>query len=72
MKEITIGTDKYKIHHNAGIATQILQKIVQWMEDPRHYAATCGEGVWQDDDCQTDCIPLIVDIIDNVLQPELI
>lgn len=69
-KQITIGSNQYNINYDPKTAMEVLNKIVEWMEDEKHYAAHSGEGIMQDDNCQIDSPELISDIVDDFLQPE--
>ena len=71
-KEITIGGNLYSINYTPEAAEEIFEKIIAWMEDKKHYASSCGEGIWQSDNCIIDAPELIADIVDNVLKPKFI
>ena len=69
-RKIKIGDTKYTVLYSPETADEIINKILEWMEDPRHYASACGEGFLQDDNCQIDAPYLIADIIDEILKPK--
>ena len=71
-REITIGSSVYSIDVTPETAMHVLEKIIQWMEHPAHYAASCGESIMQDDDTLIDAPVLVSDIIDDVLKPKFI
>lgn len=70
MRQIKIGDIKYAVQDGPEVANQVLEKIFEWMQDERHYAAHSGEGIIQDDNCTIDAPELISDIIDDILTPE--
>ena len=70
MKEITIGGYTYQINYSQETADAVLDKIIEWMCKKSHSASTCGEGIMQDDNCQTDAPELISDIVDDILKPK--
>lgn len=61
---------QYEIADDDATKASIFDKIVAWMQDPEHYASSCGEGMAQDDNCQIDAINLIIDIVDDCLKPK--
>jgi hypothetical protein len=71
-KEIIIGSNIYKIDVTTDNALNIMYKIIDWMEQPNHYAASSGEGIMQSDDTIIDAPELISDIVDNILKPKFI
>ncbi len=71
-REITIGSNVYSIDVTPETATQVLEKIIQWMEMPDHYAANCGEGIMQNDNTIIDAPVLVSDIIDDILKPKFL
>ena len=72
MKKIRIGHSYYNINYTQEAADKIMNKIIDWMEEPSHYAASCGEGIMQSDNTLINAPNLIVDIVDNILKPEFI
>lgn len=70
MKQIQIGGYKYNIQYTSEVADTILNKIIEWMEDDKHYASSHGEGIMQDDNCQIDAPILIASIVDYILKPK--
>lgn len=72
MKRIKIGDNFYYIKYTEEAASEIIDKIIAWMEESSHYAAHSGEGIMQGDNCIIDAPELIADIIDNILKPEYI
>src|SRR5687767_7399701 len=70
MRQIKIGERNYVVQDGAEVATQVLEKIFEWMQHKKHYAAHSGEGIMQDDNCTIDAPELISDIIDGILMPE--
>lgn len=71
-KEIKIGNNIYKINYTPETADAILNKVIEWMEHPEHYAAHFGEGIMQSDNTVIDASELISDIVDNILKPKFI
>lgn len=72
MKEIVIGDCIYKINYAPEVADAILNKVIEWMENPKRYASSSGEGIMQDDNCQIYAPVLISEIVDDILQPKFI
>ena len=71
-KQIKIGNNIYEINYSPETADAILNKIIEWMEHPNHYAAHSGEGIMQSDNTIIDAPDLISDIVDVILQPKFI
>ena len=71
-REITIGGSKYIIQCGEQEVSAVFNKVVDWMQNPKHYAAHSGEGIMQDDNCQIDAPELISDIIDDIIQPKYV
>lgn len=72
METIKIGQSLYNIEYSQEAADRALHKILDWMQEPSHYASRCGEGIMQNDDCLIDAPELIADIVDDILKPEFI
>lgn len=72
MKEIEIGSNIYRINYSQDVAQKILDKIIEWMEHPDHYASHSGEGIMQSDNTVIDAPELISDIVDDILKPSFI
>ena len=70
MKQVKIGDSVYEINYTQESADAIINMVIKWMENPRHYASSCGEGIMQDDNCLIDAPELVSSIIDEVLIPE--
>jgi hypothetical protein len=71
-KEITIGGCVYTIEFTTDNALKIMHKIIDWMEDPDHYAAHSGEGIMQSDNTLIDSPELISNIVDDILKPKFV
>jgi hypothetical protein len=71
-KEIKIGRSIWRINYTPETADAILNKIIEWMEDPSHYASHSGESIFQSDNTIIDAPELIADIVDNILKPEFV
>lgn len=71
-KTIKIGGNIYEINYTPETADAILNKIIEWMEHPEHYAAHSREGIMQSDNTIIDAPDLISDIVDDILQPKFI
>jgi len=71
-KEIKIGDCIYKVNYTSEVADAILNKIIEWMQHPSHYASHSGEGIMQSDNTLIDAPELISDIVDDILQPKFV
>ena len=72
MKQIKIGHGTYEINYSPETAHAVLNKIIEWMEEPNHYASNSGEGIMQSDNTIIDAPDLISDIVDDILKPKFI
>jgi hypothetical protein len=71
-KQIKIGGTEYTIQYTPEVADQILNEIIKWMEHPDNYAASCWEGIAQNDNTLINAPDLIGKIVDNYLQPKCV
>lgn len=71
-KEIKIGSCVYRIEYTQEVADAVLNKVIEWMQHPDHYAAHSGEGIMQSDNTVIDAPELISDIVDDVLKPKFV
>jgi hypothetical protein len=71
-KEIKIGDCIYKINYTPETADAVLNKIIKWMQHPKHYASSSGEGIMQSDNTMLAAPILISDIVDDILKPEFV
>ena len=71
-REIIVGGSKYQIEYTPKAAMEVLQKIIEWMEDRKHYAAASGEGIMQSDNTIIDAPVLVSEIVDDILKPKFI
>ena len=72
IKKINVGGRIYEICYSEESAKEVLDKIIEWMEDPEHYASYSGEAIMQSDNTLIDAPELISDIVDNILRPKFI
>lgn len=49
------------------VRNALYEKIVEWIEQ-NGIAATSGEGIMQDDECQITAPELLGEIVDNILE----
>jgi len=71
-KQIKIGSCIYEIPYTPETAQAVLDKLIEWMEHPNHYASAHGEGIMQSDNTVIDAPDLIADIVDDILQPKFL
>lgn len=71
-KEIKIGSCVYHIEYTQEVADAVLNKVIEWMQHPDHYAAHSGEGIMQSDNTVIDAPELISDIVDDILKPKFV
>jgi hypothetical protein len=71
-KEIKIGSCVYRIEYTQEVADAVLNKVIEWMQHPDHYAAHSGEGIMQSDNTVIDAPELISDIVDDILKPKFV
>ena len=71
-KQIKIGDCIYEVQYTQEAADAILNKVIEWMENPNHYTAHSGEGIMQSDNTIIDAPDLISDIVDDILKPKFI
>lgn len=72
IKEIKIGDCIWRINYTPETADAVLNKIIEWMQHPKHYTSHNGEGIMQSDDTIIDAPDLISDIVDDILKPEFV
>lgn len=68
-REIKVGGRSYTVNCSPEAAEKVLNKIIEWMEHPDHYAAYSGEAIMQSDNTLIDAPDLISDIVDDILEP---
>lgn len=71
-KEIKIGSCVYRTEYTQEVADAVLNKVIEWMQHPDHYAAHSGEGIMQSDNTVIDAPELISDIVDDILKPKFV
>ena len=71
-RKISIGGAPYIINYDNDVMLKVTEKIIEWLEDPDHYAAHSGEGIMQSDNTIIDAPDLIADILDEILKPKFI
>ena len=71
-KEIQIGDCIWKVNYTPETAKKILDLVIEWMEQPDHYAAHSGESIHQSDNTVIDSLTLVSDIVDEALKPEFV
>mgnify|MGYP002737840488 CR=1 FL=1 len=71
-KEIKIGSCVYRIEYTQEVADAVLNKVIEWMQHPDHYAAHSGEDIMQSDNTVIDAPELISDIVDDILKPKFV
>jgi hypothetical protein len=71
-KTIKIGSCLYNIQYTPETANGILNKVIQWMEDPDNYAAHSGEGIMQSDNTVISAPECLADIVDEYLCPRFV
>ena len=72
MRPIKIGDELYNVNCSSETAIAALDKILLWMQDPKHYAAYSGEAICQNDNTLVDTADLIAAIVDDIIKPKLI